>query len=148
MDRENYMDEALLLALKSAEEGEVPVGCVITDSTGNIIGKGRNMREKMNDPTAHAEMIAIREACSSVGDWRLNGCTIYITLEPCPMCAGTIIQARIPNIVFGAADREWGACGSVIDLMYENFHHRAAVYRNVRGKECAELLKSFFKDRR
>ena len=99
MDREEYMSAALTLAREAFDEGEIPVGCVITDAQGNIIGRGRNKREESHDATHHAEMEAIREACRTVGDWRLTGCTIYVTLEPCPMCAGGIINSRIPTVV-------------------------------------------------
>ena len=116
MDREKYMEYALALASRAAEEGEIPVGCVIADADGNIIGRGRNKREESHDATHHAEIEAIREACGSIGDWRLGGCTIYVTLEPCPMCAGAIINSRIPTVVFGAKDENTGSCGSVINL--------------------------------
>ncbi len=142
------MQDALLLAKEAAEQGEVPVGCVITDKKGNIIGRGRNRREKNHDATAHAELEAIREACANLGDWRLDGCTLFVTLEPCPMCTGAIINSRIPRIVFGAREENFGSCGSVIDLFSERYGHKPAVFAGVCADESAELLKSFFKDKR
>ena len=139
------MDAALALAAEASANGEVPVGCVITDRDGNVIGRGRNRRQENRDATAHAEIEAIKMACEAVGDWRLEGCTIYVTLEPCPMCTGAIINSRIPTVVFGAREELSGSCGSVIDLFSERYGHRPAVYTNVRGKECAELLKDFFR---
>ena len=148
MDREFYMAKALDLAREAAEDGEVPVGCIILDKDNNIIGRGRNRREKCSDATAHAEIEAIREACSKLGDWRLDECSIYVTLEPCPMCTGAIINSRIPKLVFGARDAVTGSCGSVIDLFSENYGHRPAVYSGVLKAESASLLKDFFKDKR
>lgn len=147
-DREYYMSLALGLAKEAAENGEVPVGCIIADKSGRIIGTGRNRRIENADATAHAEVEAIREACGSIGDWRLEDCTIYVTLEPCPMCTGAIINSRIPTVVFGAKDSVTGSCGSVIDLFSENYGHRPAVYSGVCGDACAEILKNFFKERR
>ena len=148
MDREYYMQKAIELANHAAEHGEVPVGCVITDPDGNIIGRGRNRREENSDATAHAEMEAIRQACAHVGDWRLEDCTLFVTLEPCPMCTGAIIQSRIPRIVFGAREPVTGSCGSVIDLFRENYGHSPAVYPGVLGDECREMMRSFFRDKR
>lgn len=148
MDREEYMEYALALASRAAEEGEIPVGCVIADADGNIIGRGRNKREESHDATNHAEIEAIREACGSIGDWRLGGCTIYVTLEPCPMCAGAIINSRIPTVVFGAKDENTGSCGSVINLFEERYGHKPAIYGGVRAEESARLLKEFFKKAR
>ena len=148
MTRETQMQNALLLAHEAAEAGEVPVGCVICDSDGRIIGRGRNRRIENADATAHAEIEAIREACRELGDWRLSGCTIYVTLEPCPMCTGAIINSRIPTVVFGARDSETGSCGSVIDLFSERYGHKPAVYSGVLKDECAEVLKTFFKEKR
>lgn len=142
------MRRALELARRAAEAGEVPVGCVITDGDGNIIGEGRNRCEENSDATAHAEMEAIKAASSALGDWRLEGCTLYVTLEPCPMCTGAIISARIPTVVFGARDEQTGSCGSVIDLFSERYGHKAAVYPGVRADECASLLSDFFKNKR
>ena len=148
MDREYYMAKALELAREAAEDGEVPVGCIILDKDNNIIGRGRNRREKCSDATAHAEIEAIREACSKLGDWRLDECSIYVTLEPCPMCTGAIINSRIPKLVFGARDAVTGSCGSVIDLFSENYGHRPAVFSGVLKDDSASLLKDFFKDKR
>ena len=148
MNREEIMREALRLAGEAAENGEVPVGCVITDREGNIIGRGRNRREEDRDATAHAEMEAIREACEAVGDWRLDGCSIYVTLEPCPMCTGAIINARIPRVVFGAREENTGSCGSVLDLFSENYGHRPAVFPDICAEESRALLKDFFRNQR
>ena len=148
MEREDYMREALALAREAAESGEVPVGCVIADSAGNIVGRGRNRRETRHDATAHAEVEAIREACEALGSWRLEGCTLYVTLEPCPMCTGAIINARVPTLVFGAREALSGSCGSVIDLFQERYGHRPAVYSGVLAEDCARLLKEFFQDKR
>jgi tRNA(adenine34) deaminase len=148
MSREEYMSIALELAKEAAGCGEVPVGCVIVDKAGQIIGRGRNRRIERPDATAHAEIEAIRQACAAVGDWRLEGCTMYVTLEPCPMCTGAIINARIPTLVFGARDSVTGSCGSVIDLFCENYGHRPAVFAGVLGEDCAQILKDFFKGRR
>ncbi|MBQ7895700.1 MAG: nucleoside deaminase [Oscillospiraceae bacterium] len=148
MDREKFMQYAIELAKEAAENGEVPVGCIITDKNGKIIGKGRNRRQENHDATAHAEIEAIREACRAVGDWRLEGCSIYVSLEPCPMCTGAIINARIPKLVFGAREENFGSCGSVIDLFSERYGHKPAVFAGVCADESAELLKSFFKNKR
>ena len=148
MDREYFMSHAIELANEAANCGEVPVGCVIVDKNNNIIGRGRNRREENADATAHAEIEAIREACNHMGDWRLEGCTMFVTLEPCPMCTGAIINSRIPTVVFGARDAVTGSCGSVIDLFCERYGHSPAVYPGVLKDESAALLKSFFKDKR
>ena len=148
MDREHYMSLAMELAREAADNQEVPVGCVICDSKGNIIGRGRNRREQNSDATAHAEIEAIRQACAHLGDWRLDDCSIFVTLEPCPMCTGAIINSRIPTVVFGARDAVTGSCGSVIDLFCENYGHRAAVYPGVLAEESSDLLKKFFKSKR
>ena len=147
-DREQTMREALSLAEDAASQGEIPVGCVITDSDGRIIGRGRNRREETHDATAHAELEAIREACEALGDWRLEGCSLFVTLEPCPMCAGAIINARIPRVVFGAREENTGSCGSVIDLCSERYGHRPAVFPGVREAESRALLQRFFQERR
>ena len=146
--KERFMRQALALAGKASEEGEVPVGCVICDRFGNVIGTGRNRRETGRDATAHAEMEAIREACGSVSDWRLDGCTLYVTLEPCPMCAGAVLNARISEVVFGAEDAVTGSCGSVLNLFCENYPNHTRVYGGVLAEEAAGLLKEFFKDKR
>ena len=148
MDREKYMEMALALAQEAAEAGDVPVGCVIVDGKGKIIGRGRNRRVESADATAHAEVEAIRQACAHIGDWRLSDCTMYVTLEPCPMCTGAIINSRIPELVFGAREPVSGSCGSVIDLFCENYGHSPAVYSGVLGEECADMMKRFFKKMR
>ena len=116
MEYENNMRDALALAQDAALAGDVPVGCVVLDAEGAVIGRGRNRREEMADATAHAEIEAIREACRARGDWRLDGCTLVVTLEPCPMCAGAIINSRLSTVVYGAREPEFGSCGSVVDL--------------------------------
>ena len=148
MESEEYMRLALSLARQAAREGEVPVGCVIADCDGKIIGTGRNRRESGRDATAHAEIEAIRAAGAVLGSWRLDGCTIYVTLEPCPMCAGAIINARIPCVVFAAKDAVSGACGSVIDLFFERFSHGPRVSCGLLGDESASLLRDFFAELR
>ena len=144
MDHEQYMRMALELAREASSEGEVPVGCVIADADGKVIGRGHNRREENADATAHAEIEAIREAGEALGSWRLDGCTLYVTLEPCPMCAGAIINARVPMLVFGAADAVSGSCGSVIDLFFERYGHQPKVLGGVLGEESAALLRAFF----
>ena len=148
MMREESMALALELAREAAEHGEVPVGCVVLGPAGDVIGRGRNRREETGDATAHAELEAIREACGVLGGWRLEGCTLCVTLEPCPMCAGAIINARVPTVVFGAREALSGSCGSVIDLFSERYGHRPAVYPGVRREECAALLRGFFEKKR
>ena len=148
MDHNEYMREALALAREAAAQGEVPVGCVVCDGEGRVLGRGRNRREERGDATAHAEVEAIREACAARGDWRLEGCTLYVTLEPCPMCAGAILNARLPRVVFGARDPSVGCCGSVIDLFYEKLGHRPAVTPDVLADESAALLQDFFRAKR
>ena len=145
---EKEMSAALALAREAFAAGEVPVGCVVTDREGRIIGRGRNRRQENADATAHAEMEAIREACAALGDWRLEGCSLTVTLEPCPMCAGAIINARIPTVVYGAKEPLFGSCGSVIDLFFERYGHTPKVYGGVLEQDCAGLLKEFFAARR
>ena len=148
MEREEYMALALALAKEAAEAGEVPVGCVIADGEGRVIGRGRNRREESGDATAHAEVEAIRQACAAIGNWRLEKCSIYVTLEPCPMCTGAIINSRIPTVIFGAREALSGSCGSVIDLFSENYGHRPAVFGGVLAEDCAALLRDFFRGKR
>ncbi len=140
---EQMMLEALALAAEAAKDGEVPVGCVIT-LNDKIIGRGRNRRETGKNALAHAEIEAIHEACQTLGGWRLWQCTLYVTLEPCPMCAGAIINARIPRVVYGGKDVRFGACGSVTDLFAMPFNHRPEVESGLMEKECLALLQEFF----
>lgn len=146
--RDYYMSLALSLAREAADAGEVPVGCVIADGDGKVIGKGRNRRIENHDATAHAEIEAIRSACAALGDWRLDGCTMFVTLEPCPMCAGAIIMSRLPTLVFGAREPVTGSVGSVIDLFSERYGHSPAVFPGVCGEECSAILKDFFTGKR
>ncbi len=148
MDYESYMREALALAREAFDAGEVPVGCVVAGPDGTIIGRGRNRRQELGDATAHAEIEAIREACAALGDWRLEGCTLFVTLEPCPMCTGAIINSRVPCLVFGAREPVSGSCGSVIDLFMERYGHHPSVFAGVLRDDCAALLRSFFRERR
>ena len=138
------MRAALELAREAAENGEVPVGCVVASPEGGIIGRGRNRREEGRDATAHAEIEAIRAACAALGTWNLSGCALFVTLEPCPMCAGAIINSRISTVVYGAKEPYSGSVGSVINLFEECYGHRPAVYGGVLRDECASLLSGFF----
>ena len=147
MDDLYYMDAALELAREAAAEGEVPVGCVIV-CRDQIVGRGHNRREKDKSALAHAEIEAIGQACRTLGGWRLWECTLYVTLEPCPMCAGAIINARIPRVVYGASDAKCGACGSVCNLFSMAFNHHPQVESGVREAEAAELLQAFFSNLR
>ncbi|TFC80286.1 nucleoside deaminase [Cryobacterium cheniae] len=138
---------ALTEARAALETGDVPVGAVVLDAAGGVIGRGRNEREALQDPTGHAEMVAIRQAAVSLGDWHLTGCTLVVTLEPCVMCAGAILAARVPVVVFGAWDEKAGAAGSVYDVLRDRrLNHRAEVYAEVDADECGELLRAFFAD--
>ena len=147
MEDEKYMDVALLLAEEAAKEGEVPVGCVIVRD-GQIVSRGRNRRETGKTALGHAELEAIDEACRTLGGWRLWDCTLYVTLEPCPMCAGAIVNARIPRVVYGASDAKCGACGSVCDLFSMDFNHHPAVTAGVREAQARALMKTFFQNLR
>ena len=144
---EQFMDAALALAREAAKDGEVPVGCVIVRD-GKIVGAGRNRRETGRSALAHAEIEAINQACTALGGWRLWDCTLYVTLEPCPMCAGAIVNARIPRVVYGASDAKCGACGSVCDLFKMDFNHHPQVETGVRQEECGALLTDFFQNLR
>ena len=148
MEREDYMRLALALAREAADAGDVPVGCVVADRGGRVIGRGRNRREERKSAVRHAEIEAIEEACAAVGSWRLEGCAIYVTLEPCPMCAGAILNARIPTVVYGAKEPLTGSCGSVLNLFEERYGFHPAIYGGVLADECASLLTEFFKDKR
>ena len=147
MDDLYFMDLALELAKEAAAEGEVPVGCVIVREN-KVVGRGRNRRETDKSALAHAEIEAIGEACRTLGGWRLWECTLYVTLEPCPMCAGAIINARIPRVVYGAGDKKCGACGGVCSLFDMSFNHHPAVERGIREEACGALLTEFFKNLR
>ena len=147
MDDLKFMDEALALAREAAAEGEVPVGCVIVRGD-EIVGRGRNRRERVRNALCHAEIEAINDACTRLGGWRLWECTLYVTLEPCPMCAGAIVNARIPRVVFGASDAKCGACGSVCDMFSMGFNHHPKMEKGVREEEAAALMTEFFQNLR
>lgn len=144
---EYYMSQALELAREAADAGEVPVGCVIVRD-GAVISRGRNRREEKQAVCSHAEMEAMAQANAALGSWRLDGCALYVTLEPCPMCAGAIINSRIRRVVYGAADTKAGCCGSVTDLFAMPFNHHPVVEQGLRAEEAQELLQAFFKDLR
>ncbi|MEL0539247.1 tRNA adenosine(34) deaminase TadA [Staphylococcus debuckii] len=145
---ENYMKFALEEAAKAERIGEVPIGAVIVKD-GEVIARAHNLRETAQQPTAHAEHIAIERAAEAVGSWRLEDCTLYVTLEPCVMCSGAIVMSRIPRVVYGAADPKGGCSGSLMDLLQEpRFNHRAEVVRGVLEEECSQVLKHFFKQLR
>lgn len=143
MQDELFMQQALELARAAAAEGEVPVGCVIVQD-GVVIGRGRNRRETGRSALAHAEIEAIAEACRQLGGWRLWRATLYVTLEPCPMCAGAIINARIPRVVIGAMDPKAGSCGSVVNLFDLPYNHRPEVTSGILEDACASELRTFF----
>lgn len=146
MDRK-FMDLAIIRAKRAGEDGEVPVGAIIVKD-GQVIATGRNRREKNHDATAHAEIEAIRYACEATGDWRLDGCELYVTLEPCPMCSGAIINSRIKTVIFGAYDTKAGALGSVANFANLPFSFAPEVYGGICEDECRNLLTDFFKDKR
>ena len=145
MEREDYMRAALALAHAAAADGEVPVGCVIADGAGRIIGRGRNRREEKQRTSSHAEMEAIAQANEALKSWRLDGCALYVTLEPCPMCAGAIINARIPRVFYGARDEAMGACGGVLNLFMERFPFRPALVGGILKDGCRAVLADFFR---
>lgn len=147
MEREDWMRQALALARQAMGSGEVPVGCVIVKD-GVVVGRGRNRRETARTALGHAEIEAIADACATLGGWRLGGCALYVTLEPCPMCAGAIVNARIPVVCYGARDDKAGCCGSVLNLFEERFNHHPRVYGRVLEEECAGLLQEFFENLR
>jgi tRNA(adenine34) deaminase len=146
-EHENFMTRALELAAEAAAAGEVPVGCVIVRN-GQIVGEGRNRREELHSAASHAEMEAIAAANAALGSWRLDDCALYVTLEPCPMCAGAILNARIPRVFYGARDRAFGACGGVTNLFMEAFPHPPALVGGVLAEECQALLGTFFRSLR
>jgi tRNA(adenine34) deaminase len=139
------MGEALTEAAAATATGDVPVGAVLVGASGEVVGRGRNAREAAGDPTAHAEVLALRAAAAALGRWRLDDCTLVVTLEPCTMCAGAAVLARVPRLVFGAWDPKAGAAGSVRDVVRDSrLNHRVEVVGGVREEECAALLRSFF----
>lgn len=138
-----FMKEALKLAQEAGEQGDVPVGCVVVQGE-QIIGRGKNCRELISDATAHAEILAIREACQTLGRWRLSDCQLYVTLEPCAMCTGSIINSKINSLYYGAAEGNTGCCCSKIDLFQEGLGHKPQVYPGLLAQESLELLQNFF----
>ena len=140
---EKYMRQALDLARQAAACGEVPVGCVIVKD-GRVIGRGRNRREERQAAWSHAEMEAMAQANTVLGTWRLDDCELYVTLEPCPMCAGAILNARIPRVYYGARDETFGACGGVLNLFMEDFPHRPALVGGILAEDCRAVLAEFF----
>ena len=148
VNHEHFMTLALSLAREAGSDGETPVGCVIIDADGSVIGCGRNRREKEKSAVAHAELEAIGDACKAVGNWRLSGCSLYVTLEPCPMCAGAIIMARIDKVFYGARDDLTGSCGSVINLFMERYGHSTQITGGILADESSTLITEFFKSLR
>lgn len=153
MEPRNEDVQAMALALDEARAalatGDVPVGAVVLDAAGNVIARGRNVREAQQDPSGHAEIVALRAAAAALGSWRLDGCTLVVTLEPCTMCAGAIVGARIARLVFGAVDDKAGAVGSLWDVVRDRrLNHRPEVVAGVAAAECAALMTSFFKEQR
>lgn len=145
---EKYMKMALKLAIKASELGEVPIGCVIVYD-GKVIGRGYNRRKTDKNTLSHAELIAIRKASKKVGDWRLEECTMYVTLEPCQMCAGAIVQARIPKVVIGCMNPKAGCAGSILNILQEpKFNHQVEVEKGILEEECSTVLTEFFKNLR
>ena len=142
-----FMRQAMKESRKALVKGEVPVGAIVVKD-GRVIGRGWNQVETLKDATAHAEMIALTAAQEALGDWRLEGCTLYVTKEPCPMCAGAIVNARIPAVYYGAKDDKAGCCGSVLNLFEERFNHHPRIYGRVLEAECAALLQEFFQSLR
>ena len=142
------MRRALALAEEAARDGEIPVGCVVLSPSGEVLGEGRNRREAGRDATAHAEIEAIRAACARRGNWRLDDCVLAVTLEPCPMCAGAILNARIPTVIYCAREEKTGSLGSVVDLFSEDYGFHPRVYGGVLRDECAALLRAFFESKR
>jgi tRNA(adenine34) deaminase len=144
------MREALAEAERAMEHGEVPIGCVVVDdAAGRIIGRGHNLRETQRDPTAHAEIIALRQAAASRGHWRLDGCTLVVTLEPCPMCAGALVNARVSRLVYGADDPKAGAVRTLYQICQDQrLNHRVEVTAAVMADQCAQLLRTFFQQQR
>ena len=148
MTSEDYMRRALVLARRALSTGDVPVGCVVADADGAIIGEGWNLREHLQSPTAHAEILAIEQAAKRLGSWRLTGCTLYVTLEPCPMCAGAVMNSRLKRLVYGAFDDKNGACSSVVNLFEERFTHIPFVRSRILMEQCGGVLTEFFRELR
>jgi len=144
-DHEFYMRLALELAQEAGADGETPVGCVVVDPHGAVIGRGRNRREKKKSALAHAEIEAIDEACKRLDDWRLPDCSLYVTLEPCPMCAGAVIMSRVSKVFYGAKDEHTGSCGSIINLFMEPYGYSVQVTGGILADECSAILSDFFK---
>ena len=143
-----YMEEALELARAAAAEGEVPVGAVVVHE-GQVVARGRNRRERDQDFAAHAEFLAMREAAQVLGSWRLEGCTVYVTLEPCPMCAGAIVHCRLRRVIFGCPDEKGGAAGGLLNLLqHPSLNHACEITPTVMQDECLGILQSFFRERR
>ena len=147
MTHEDYMNQALTLAREAAAHDEVPVGCVIVRD-GKIIGRGRNRREEKQAVSSHAEMEAMAQANETLGSWRLEDCDLYVTLEPCPMCAGAILNARVRRVFYGARDRAMGACGGVLNLFMEDFPHHPQLVGGILAEDCQTVLSAFFKELR
>mgnify|MGYP003327412789 CR=1 FL=1 len=146
---EKLMSAALTAAADALKNGDVPVGAIVLDPVGNVIGTGANRREIDNDPSAHAEVVAMREAAKKLNNWRLDGCTVVVTLEPCAMCAGAIAQSRVKTLIFGAWDEKAGAVGSIWDVLRDpRSPHRTEVISGILEKECADILAQFFKTKR
>ena len=144
-----YMEQALAEAQKAFALGEVPIGAVLVDETGQIVARGHNMRETWHDATAHAEMVAIREACRQLGKWRLSGLTLYVTIEPCPMCAGSLVMSRVDRVVYGSTDAKAGAVESLFNIVsHPGLNHQLAVTAGVLADDCAAIMKRFFAERR
>ena len=143
-----FMQAALELAHKAADIGEIPVGALIVAPNGDIIAKAYNLRETEKNATAHAEILAIEQACAYLGGWRLQGCTLYVTLEPCPMCAGALVNSRIDRVVFGAYDMQAGCCGSVVNFNAYPFNHAFEITGGVLEEECRKVLTDFFRTKR
>lgn len=149
IDDSKYMQLALAEARKAAELGEIPIGAVLVDAAGEVIAAAHNMRETWNDATAHAEIIVIREACARLKRWRLSGCTLYVTVEPCPMCSGAIVNSRVDRVVYGCPDSKAGGAESIFNIITNpNLNHCAEVVSGVCEEECAAVMKAFFKRRR
>lgn len=146
---ERFMEESLREAVAAADEDEVPVGCVIVHPDRGVLAAAHNRREHLQDPTAHAEMIALRSAAERLGSWRLDDCTLYVTLEPCPMCAGAVVQARVPVVVYGCTDPKAGACDSLYQIPTDDrLNHRCRVIGGVLADRCAAVLSEYFRGKR